>query len=172
MATVNVNDLVIMGRIVAPYGVFGWLKVLPDTEQIDGLLDYKTWWIGKDNDWRELKVEEAKIHNDVIAVKLQGISERDGAFACKGKQVAVPRAALPKPGKNEYYWSDLIGLQVRNLQAVDFGKISDVFATGANDVIVAKSEQGQERLIPFIDAAIIEVDMVAKTMLVDWDADF
>ncbi len=172
MATENVNDLVIMGRIVAPYGVFGWLKVLPDTEQIDGLLDYKTWWIGKDNDWRELKVEEAKIHNDVIVVKLQGISERDGAFACKGKQVAVPRAALPKPGKNKYYWSDLIGLQVRNLQAVDFGKISDVFATGANDVIVAKNEEGRERLIPFIDAAIIEVDMVAKTMLVDWDADF
>ncbi len=172
MATTDVNDLVIMGRIVAPYGVFGWLKVLPDTEQIDGLLDYKTWWIGKDNDWRELKVEEAKIHNDVIVVKLQGISERDGAFACKGKQVAVPRAALPKPGKNEYYWSDLIGLQVRNLQAVDFGKISDVFATGANDVIVAKNDEARERLIPFIDAAIIEVDMVAKTMLVDWDADF
>ena len=172
MATVNVNDLVIMGRIVAPYGVFGWLKVLPDTEQIDGLLDYKTWWIGKDNDWRELKVEEAKVHNDVIVVKLQGVSERDGAFACKGKQVAVPRAALPKPGKNEYYWSDLIGLQVKNLQAVDFGKISDVFATGANDVIVAKNDEGQERLIPFIDAAIIEVDMMAKTILVDWDADF
>jgi 16S rRNA processing protein RimM len=171
------NDLVIMGRIVAPYGVFGWLKVLPDTEQIDGLLAYKTWWVGKneggkDNDWRELKVEEAKIHNDVIVVKLQGISERDGAFACKGKQVAVPRAALPKPGKNEYYWSDLIGLQVKNLQAVDFGKISDVFATGANDVIVAKTDEGQERLIPFINAAIIEVDMVAKTMLVDWDAEF
>lgn len=161
-----------MGRIVAPYGVFGWLKVLPDTEEIDGLLDYKTWWIGKDDDWRELKVEEAKIHNDVIVVKLQGISERDGALACKGKQVAVPRAALPKPGKNEYYWSDLIGLQVKNLQAVDFGKISDVFATGANDVIVAKTDEGQERLIPFIDVAIIEVDMVAKTILVDWDAEF
>jgi 16S rRNA processing protein RimM len=172
MATINVNDLVIMGRIVAPYGVFGWLKVLPDTEQIDGLLDYKTWWVGKDNDWRELKVEEAKIHNDVIVVKLQSINERDGAFACKGKQVAVPRAALPKLGKNEYYWADLIGLQVKNLQNVDFGKISDVFATGANDVIVAKTDKGQERLIPFIDAAIIEVDMVAKTMLVDWDEDF
>ena len=170
MAITDVNDLVIMGRIVAPYGVFGWLKVLPDTELIDGLLAYKTWWIGKDSDWRELKVEEAKIHNDVIVVKLQGISERDAAFACKGKQVAVPRVALPKPGKNEYYWSDLIGLQVKNLQAVDFGKISDVFATGANDVIVVTGEC--ERLIPFIDAAIIEVDTVAKTMLVDWDAEF
>ena len=172
MATTDVHDLVIMGRIVAPYGVFGWLKVLPDTEQIDGLLDYKWWWIGKDNDWRELKVEEAKIHNDVIVVKLQGLSERDGAFACKGKQVAVPRASLPKPGKNEYYWSDLIGLQVKNLQEVDFGKVTDVFATGANDVVVAKSDDGTERLIPYIAQAILEVDLGAGTMLVDWDADF
>ena len=165
-------DLVIMGRIVAPYGVFGWLKVLPETEQLDGLLDYRTWWVGKDSDWRELKVEEAKIHNDVIVVKLQGITERDGALACKGKQVAVPRALLPKLKADEYYWSDLIGLNVKNQQNVDFGKITDVLATGANDVIAAKSDAGQERLIPYIDGVIIEVDIVAKTMLVDWDADF
>ena len=166
------TDLVIMGRIVAPYGVFGWLKVLPETEALDGLLDYKTWWVGKDNDWRELKVEEAKIHNDVLVVKLQGITERDGALACKGKQVAVPRALLPKLKGDEYYWSDLIGLNVKNLQEVDFGKIIDVFATGANDVIATKSEAGIERLIPYIDGTILEVNMVAKTMLVDWDADF
>ncbi len=183
MAKTDVNDLVvmdragatnlvIMGRIVAPYGVFGWLKVLPETEQLDGLLDYKTWWIGKDNDWRELKVEEAKIHNDVIVVKLQGITERDGALACKGKQVAVPRALLPKLKADEYYWSDLIGLNVKNQQNVDFGKIIDVFATGANDVIAAKSEAGIERLIPYIESAILAVNMVDKTMLVDWDADF
>ena len=153
------NDLVIMGRVVAPYGVFGWLKVIPDTEEFDGLLDYKTWWIGKDNDWRELKVESAKTHNDA-------------AFACKGKQVAVPRALLPKLKGEEYYWSDLIGLNVKNQLNVDFGKITDVFATGANDVIAAKSEDGIERLIPYIAQVILDVDLTAKTMLVDWDADF
>ena len=188
MATTDVNDLVIMdrasatdlvimGRIVAPYGVFGWLKVLPETEQLDGLLDYKTWWVGKnesgkDSDWRKLKVEETKIHNDVIVVKLQGITERDGALACKGKQVAVPKALLPKLKADEYYWSDLIGLNVKNMQAVDFGKIIDVFATGANDVIATKSEAGIERLIPYIEGTILEVNMADKTMLVDWDADF
>lgn len=161
-----------MGRIVAPYGVFGWLKIVPDTEQFDGLLDYKSWWVGKDNDWRELAVKEAKIHNDVLVVKLQGIDERDGALACKGKQVAVPRALLPKLKADEYYWSELIGLQVKNLQDVDFGKIIDVFATGANDVIATKSEVGIERLIPYIDGTILTVDIDAKTMLVDWDADF
>ena len=168
----SATDLVIMGRVVAPYGVLGWLKIHPDTEIFDGLLDYKSWWIGKDNDWRELKVESAKVHNDVLVVKLQGVDDRDAAFACKGKQIAVPRILLPKLDDDEYYWSDLIGLNVKNLQDVDFGKISDVFATGANDVIVAKNDEGQERLMPYIEGVIIEVDIIAKTMLVDWDADF
>jgi 16S rRNA processing protein RimM len=165
-------DLVIMGRVVAPYGVFGWLKIVPDTEEFDGLLDYKKWWIGKDDDWRELAVKEAKTHNDVLLVKLQGIDDRNAAVACKGKQIAVPRALLPKLKGEEYYWSDLIGLSVKNLQDVDFGKISDVLATGANDVVVAKSDSGQERLIPYIAQVILAVDLEAKTMLVDWDADF
>ena len=170
--TVVNSDLVIMGRVVAPYGVFGWLKIVPDTEEFDGLLDYKTWWLGKDDDWRELAVIDAKTHNDVLVVKLQGIDDRDAAFACKGKQIAVPRALLPKLDTEEYYWSDLIGLTVKNQQGVDFGKITDVFATGANDVVVAKSEDGIERLIPYIAQVIVEVSLEAKTMLVDWDADF
>lgn len=169
------SNLVVMGRIVAPYGVFGWLKVLPDTETMDSLFDYDTWWVGKDGNWRELNVIEAKIHNDVLVVKLQGIDDRDAAFACKGKQVAVPRDALPEAAENEYYWSDLIGLTVKNQQDVVFGQIADVFETGANDVIVVNGGQlngERERLIPFTPHVILDVDLTAKTMLVDWDADF
>ena len=88
----------------------------------------------------------------------------------------MPRALLPKLKSEEYYWSDLIGLAVKNQQNVDFGNITDVFATGANDVIVvkdvAKSDSGQERLIPYIAQVILAVDLGAKTMLVDWDSDF
>ncbi len=169
------SNLVVMGRIVAPYGVFGWLKVLPDTETMDSLFDYDTWWIGKDGNWRELDVIEAKIHNDVLVVKLQGIDDRDAALACKSQQVAVPRDALPEAAENEYYWSDLIGLTVINKQDVVFGQIADVFETGANDVIVVNSGQlngERERLIPFTPHVILDVDLAAKTMLVDWDADF
>ena len=187
----ELTDMVVMGRVVAPYGIFGWLKVVPDTEIFDGLFDYNTWWLGKGNDWREMLVENAKIHNDVLVVKLEGINDRDAAFACKGKQIAVPRNALPEPEENEYYWSDLIGLHVKNKQGIDFGLISEVFETGANDVLVVKpvpiklensesliadkdiaKDKLQERLIPFIDSVVLEVDLVAKSMLVDWDADF
>lgn len=164
-----------MGRIVAPYGVLGWLKVLPDTETLDSLFDYDTWWVGKGELWRELKVEEVKIHNDVLVVKLQGVNDRDAAFACKSQQVAVPRDLLPQPDDNEYYWSDLIGVAVKNQQGAEFGLIIDVFETGANDVIVVNNGQAQgniERLIPFVGQVVLEVDTKAKTMLVDWDADF
>lgn len=179
--------MVVMGRVVAPYGVFGWLKVVPDTEAIDGLFDYDNWWLGKGDNWHEMEVETAKIHNDVILVKLQGIDDRDAAFACKGQQIAVPRALLPEPDENEYYWSDLIGVRVKNLQGVDFGVIHDVLETGANDVIAVRSDEqvaeprqtkGQakakpvERLLPFIASVVLEVDLKAKTMLVDWDPDF
>ena len=175
-----------MGRIVAPYGVFGWLKIVPDTEAFDGLFDYDNWWLGKGDDWREMAVETAKVHNDVIVVKLKGIDDRDAALACKGKQIAVPRSQLPEAEENEYYWSDLIGVRVMNLQDIDFGLIVDVFETGANDVLVVKpdaeivvsadkdgvKEKQQERLLPFTAAVVLEVDIKAKTMLVDWDANF
>ncbi len=189
--------MVVMGRIVAPYGVFGWLKVIPDTEAMDGLFEYDTWWLGKGNDWREMVVETAKIHNGVIVVKLEGINDRDAALACKGKQIAVPRVDLPEPKDNEYYWSDLIGLQVKNQQGIDFGVITEVFETGANDVLVVKNttlnvlseaniqaernaalkdskakDTSPERLLPFIASVVLEVNLNAKTMLVDWDENF
>ncbi|MEZ0232698.1 MAG: ribosome maturation factor RimM [Methylophilaceae bacterium] len=162
--------MVVMGRIVAPYGIYGWLKIQPDTEILDGLLDYQFWWLGRGDQWQKFSLETAKVHGQTLLVKLDGVNDRDAAFAFKGKQIAVPREELPAPEDNEYYWSDLIGLKVTNQQQVEFGLITDVFETGANDVLVVKSDQ--ERLIPFIDQVVLEVDIQAKTMLVDWDADF
>ncbi len=164
------EDLIIMGRIVAPYGVKGWVKVLPDTELIDGLLAYKTWQIGEGVDWRAIKLKSGKVHNDVLLAKLEGVNDRDAAFACKGQLVAVPREALPALDETEYYWSDLIGLTVNNQQGVEFGKITNVFETGANDVIVVKGES--ERLIPFAAQTVVEVNLEEQTILVDWDEDF
>jgi 16S rRNA processing protein RimM len=175
--------MVVMGRIVAPYGIQGWLKVQPETETLYSLLDYPDWWLGRDDEsaksgstkniWQKYEVENAKMHVNILLVKLRGIDDRDAALAVKSKRIAVPREQLPEAGKDEYYWSDLIGLNVTNQQQVDFGVIRDVFETGANDVIVVKNDlTGQERLLPFIDDVILEVDMSAGTVQVDWDAEF
>jgi len=163
-------DLVVMGRIAVPYGVRGWVNVNPDTELLDGLFDYPVWWIQTEAGWRGFCVEEAKVHGDHLVAKLESVEDRDQAFKLKGKPVAVPRDELPEPEEDEYYWSDLVGLEVENLQHVTLGTIAELFATGANDVIVVKGDR--ERLVPFIDQVVLEVDLAAKRMVVDWDADF
>lgn len=171
--------MVVMGRIVAPYGIFGWLKVQTSTESIDSLLDYPDWWLGRDDNstqpgiknspWQKYTVETAKVHNDTLLVKLKGVNDRDAALALKSKHVAVPREEFPEADEGEYYWSDLIGLNVTNQQGIVLGVISDVFETGANDVIVVKDpKDGKERLLPFVDQTILEVSIAEKTMLVDW----
>lgn len=159
-----------MGRIGAPYGVLGWVNVLPDTETVDGLFDYPSWWVETTNGWQEFRVAEAKVHGDHLVAKLEGVADRDVAFKLKGKAVAVPRDQLPEPSEGEYYWSDLIGIEVLNLQNVPFGRIKELFETGANDVMVVTGER--ERLIPFIDQVVKEVDLPGKRMVVDWDAEF
>jgi len=159
-----------MGRVSAPYGIMGWVKVQPFTEALDNLFDYPVWWVGTQDGWREYEVEECKVHSSVLVAKLAGCAGRDAAFALKGKQIAVPRSELPEPDSDEYYWSDLIGLEVENMQQVQLGKITEVFATGANDVLVVSGDR--ERLIPYIDQVVQEVDLNAKRVRVDWDAEF
>ena len=159
-----------MGRVTVPYGVRGWVNVQPDTEMLDGLFDYPVWWIQADGVWREFSVEEAKVHGDHLVARLAGVLDRDQAFRLKGKPIAVPREQLPEPDEDEYYWSDLIGLEVENLQQLNLGRITDVFATGANDVMVVNGER--ERLIPYVEQVVQQVDIDAKRMIVDWDADF
>lgn len=161
-----------MGRVVAPYGILGWVKVQPDTETIDSLFDYERWWLGRNAQWHEYEIEAAKVHGNTLLVKLAGVDDRDAAFKMKGQLVSVPRDELPEPEEDEYYWSDLVGLTVTNLEKVQFGTITEVFETGANDVLVVKDAEKRERLIPFIAQAVVEVNLETGTMLVDWDPEF
>lgn len=167
----DTDGLVIMGRVVAPYGILGWVKVLPDTELKDGLLDYKHWHVGQAGSWQRIKLKSGKVHNDVLLAKLEGVNDRDAAFALKGSLVAVPRTELPALPDSEFYWADLIGMLVNNQQGVDFGKVKTLFETGANDVMVVQ-EGDKEYLIPFTAQTVIDVDVEARTILVDWEKDF
>jgi len=159
-----------MGRIVAPYGVRGWVKIQPQTESVDGLLSYPSWWLARDEDWREYEVLEGRAHGATLVARLAGCEDRDHALALKGLQVAVPRSALPPPESGEYYWCDLIGLGVENVHGLSFGRVEEVFATGANDVLVVRGDRG--RLIPFIESVVIRVEFEQSRVVVDWDADF
>jgi len=159
-----------MGRIVAPFGVKGWLKVEPFTAAAKNLLAYPTWWIGEGSDWEERAVTEARAQGRMVVARIAGCDDRDAAAGYRGRQVGIPRQQLPEAQANEYYWADLIGLGVVNGAGRDFGMVVRIFETGANDVLVVQGER--ERLIPFIAEVIAAVDLPAGLIRVNWDADF
>ncbi|MBI1964849.1 MAG: 16S rRNA processing protein RimM, partial [Betaproteobacteria bacterium] len=126
--------------------------------------------VGGDGDWRLRAVAEAKVQGRAVIARLEGCGDRESAAALRGREVAVPRAALPRTRENEYYWADLVGLNVVNAEAQDLGRVTRILQTGANDVLVVQG--GRERLIPFIAEVIRDVDLAAGVVRVDWGADY
>lgn len=159
-----------MGRIAAPFGVKGWVKVEPFTAAPESLPLYSTWWLGRDGEWQEYRIERAQAQGRAVVAKLAGCEDREAAMVFRGRQVAVPRQALPPTKANEFYWADLIGLRVVNEKAQDFGEVVRILETGANEVLVVRGDS--ERLIPFIADVIREVDLAAGVMRVEWGADY
>lgn len=159
-----------MGRVAAPYATRGWIKVQPFTEYLDSLLDYPVWRLGKKTGWQEYRVVEAKIHSNHLVAQLEGIDDRTQAEALQGLEIAVGRDELPEPEADEFYWDDIIGLDVVNRDGVNLGKVSGILETGAHDVLKVSGER--ERLIPFTEPIVLEVDRSAGCIRVDWGMDY
>jgi 16S rRNA processing protein RimM len=159
-----------MGRVAASYAVRGWIKVQPFTAYVDSLLDYPVWRLGRGGVWREYPVIEAKVHGRSLLASLQGVSDRDAAEALRGMEIAVARAQLPPPEEGEYYWDQLIGLEVVNLQGQTLGRVEGLLETGAHDVLRIRGER--EYLVPFVSALVPTVDLAARRIEVDWGLDY
>ncbi|HWH47561.1 MAG TPA: ribosome maturation factor RimM [Burkholderiales bacterium] len=162
--------MVIVGRVSAPHGIKGWIKVQPFTQEIDGLLAYSEWWFARDGEWRQFRVAESSVHGGVVLARLEGCTDREAAAALKGGEVAVPRRLLPANREGEYYWSDLLGMEVLNRRGERLGRVAKVLETGANNVLVLEGEK--ERLLPFVDSVILNVDVAGGRLSVDWEIDY
>jgi 16S rRNA processing protein RimM len=160
--------MVVMGRVRAPHGLKGWIKVQPFTQEIEGLLDFPDWWLGGEGQWQQHRVAESAVHGAMVVARLDGFVDRDAAAALRGKDVAVPRTALPENREGEFYWSDLLGMEVRNRDAATLGLVGKILETGANAVLVVL-QGDKELLVPFIQGVIVNVDLKAKQLVVDWE---
>jgi 16S rRNA processing protein RimM len=169
------EDLVVMGRVAAPYAVSGWLKIQPFTETVDSLLDFDQWHVGKNGKWRSCRLLEGKVHGQTLLVSLEGISDRNVAETMQGYDIAVSRADFPQPDADEYYWDQLTGLDVVNLHGEALGRVSGILETGAHDVLkIQDMRDGKsvERLIPFVAALVQSVDLAGRRIVVDWGLDY
>jgi 16S rRNA processing protein RimM len=172
------EPMVVMGRVIGPFGVSGGIKVFPYTEHPDGLTRYGAWWLGAgDGKWWKVTVSGCEVHGSLLIALLQQYEDRTAAIQLKGLQVAIPRSELPAlsgSGEDGYYWTDLIGLEVINLQGEELGKITGLFETGANHVLQVQDPAAdkKEQLIPFIGSVVVRVDMQGRCVTVDWGADW
>ena len=158
-----------MGRVTGPFGVRGWVKIQPYGDA-SGLSAYRPWWVESEGGWVRHELETVQVHGEAVAAKFVGCDDRDRAAGFRGREVAVLRSEFPKPAENEFYWADLVGLRVVNTAGEDLGVVARVFETGANDVLVVEGDR--ERLIPFIESVVQQVDLAGRTIRVDWDLDF
>ncbi len=175
-------DAVEVGRILDAWGIKGWFKVLPHSASPEALFSSKRWYLQPSEKGAKtfsgtvlLKVREAKDHSDSVVACAQDIDDRNAAEALKGARIFIPRSSFPSAGDDEYYWVDLIGLDVINREGVALGQVKDLLSTGPQTVLVVGYEEAgkpQERMIPFVSAYIDGVDLPAKRINVDWQADY
>ena len=159
-----------MGRIVGPFGVQGWLKVKPFTEEPEGLGEFSRWLVGGAEGWREMAIEDFEVHSKGPVAKLAGCDDREGAERLRGHDVAVTRGELGEADEGSLYWVDLVGLEVVDESGAALGKVEGLFETGETSVLVVKGTK--ERMIPFVPAYVKAVDREAKRITVEWKADY
>ncbi len=163
-----------MARIAAPFGIKGWIKLQTYTEFADSLEEFPRWFLQSGRDWTEVEVEEFSVNAKGVIAKLKGCDTRNDAELLSKRDVAIPRDWLAETDDGEYLWIDLIGAEVVNTVGDKLGRVETLMETGANDVLVVKSEEaeGGQRLIPFVGEVIVKVDREAKVLTVNWGKDY
>ncbi|MCO6524511.1 MAG: ribosome maturation factor RimM [Candidatus Schmidhempelia sp.] len=172
------ENLIIVGKFGACYGIRGWLRVFSFTEQSGNIFAYQPWYIQRAGTWQVVEVESYKPHNQDTIVKIVGIDDRDVANALTNVDIYVNADLLPQLTDGEFYWKDLIGCRVVTISGYDLGQVSELMETGANDVLVVKANLKdafgkKERLLPFVEQQVIKnIDLKTRIIEVDWDPAF
>jgi 16S rRNA processing protein RimM len=167
------EERIIVGQIVGLFGVKGWVKIRSYTDPREQIAHYRPWQVSVEGEWHSFEVEAVQPQGKSLIARLTGITDREQAIRLMNSDIVIDRRQLPVLSENEFYWRDLEGLKVLNLNGVELGTVKSLFATGANDVLVACKDGGPEILIPYVmDRVVRSVDMESGIIRVDWEADF
>ncbi len=159
-----------LGRIGGPFGVKGWVRVRSFTEPPEGLLQFGDWSLKLESaDTRvSYRLLEGRRHGSSVIARLQGVDDAAAAAALRGASIEVLRDALPPPGDRQFYQADLIGLEVRNLEGVELGKVLHFMEAPANAVMVVRG--ARDHWVPATPHHLRSVDLAAGRIVVDWPA--
>ena len=161
---------VVLGQVGGAFGVQGWVRIQSYTDPPANILDYGRWQLGRAGQWREVEVEDGKVTAKGVLAKLSGVETPEDARLATGSQIAVGREELPALAPGEYYWSDLEGLAAFGRDGELLGRIEEFRATPGSTVVVIRGER--QHWVPFVMERILEVDLDAGRVVLDWAGDW
>ena len=162
------SALIQLGLVGAPFGVRGWIKLRSHTDPPERLLEHRNLQIGREGAWRTFRIESTGKSAGQLTAKLVGVEDRDQAAALRGAAVCVPRAELPPRDDKDFYRADLIGCEVVNLVGTALGVVQHFVETPAQALMVVRGEQ--EYWVPAVPQHLKRVDLLARRVVVDWEA--
>ena len=163
------SALIQLGFVGAPFGVRGWVKLRSHTEPPERLLDHRSLRIGRGGVWQSYRIEASGRSGGALTVKFTGVEDRDQAQALRGAEVCVLRSELPQRDDRDFYRADLVGCEVVNLAGFGLGRVQHFIETPAQVLMVVRGTQ--EFWIPAVPKHLRRVDMQARRVVVDWNAD-
>lgn len=167
----KVSDWIVIGRFGRPHGLKGFVTVHSFTEPRDNILRYTDWHAYINKQWQALKLLRVEMNEKSILAQLEGYNEREQAATLSNIEIAVSREQLPPLKEGEYYWHDLVGMQVVNQQGILLGTIKEIMPTGSNDVLVVEGDK--RHLIPYLPGQFVfDINPSQRVITVDWDVDF
>ena len=155
-----------IGIILKPQGIGGELRVFPVTDDPERFFLLDEVSVQLKNKTELYPIEAVRIQNQLVILKLKNIDNRDAAQRLTGGILKIPADKALPVGEDEYYFRDLIGMEVLQAENEPLGVLSDVLRTGANDVYVVTTRDGNEILLPAIKSCILSVSVPKKQMVV------
>ncbi|MDD2810408.1 ribosome maturation factor RimM [Rhodoferax sp.] len=175
-------DAVEVGRILDAWGIKGWFKVLPYSATPEALFSCKLWYllptekgVPTFTGCGSLQIIESKYHSDTIVACAQSVIDRAVADSLRGARIFIPKSSFPAVSPDEYYWVDLIGLEVTNREGQSLGHVTELLSTGPQTVLVIEDsapDKPTQRMIPFVAHYIDEVSVSQRRIRVDWQLDY
>jgi 16S rRNA processing protein RimM len=153
-----------IGIVTRPHGIAGEIKVQLTPEYLEALEGVKRVYLNDSPD--PMRIQNYRAHQNSALLKLEGVDTRNDAETLRGAHVSIKVRELPRLGEGEYYSHELVGLRVEEANGQTLGTLSEVLATGSNDVYVVKSAEGKELLLPAIDSVVRKIDLAARVMSV------
>jgi 16S rRNA processing protein RimM len=162
------TKLVVMGRVLAPWGVKGAVKI----ERFGAnLWKYSHWWVGRPGKHEKIAVAECREQSGYLIARFEGCTSPEQAKEYGGFEVALERSELPQTAEHEFYQADVIGFEVVNAKGEHLGRVKEFFSAGVHDVMRVE-HKGGERLLPVAGDVIRKVDLRAGRVEVEWGADW